>query len=79
MTIERSPDRVIAGVLGGLAREFGVEPMVLRTLYTTTLVLFGLGVPLYVGLYLWMEPNPAADERDPVPDRRGLAEPASGW
>lgn len=54
----RSEDRIIAGVCGGLAEELDVEPMVLRTLYTATLVLFGLGIPLYLGLYLWMEPSP---------------------
>lgn len=58
MELQRSRDRVIAGVCAGLARELDVEPMVLRTLYTVTLVFFGLGIPLYLVLYLLMEPSP---------------------
>lgn len=75
----RTPAGVIAGVCGGLARELDVEPMVLRTLYTSTLVLFGLGVPLYVGLYLWMEQSQADDEVEPRRETGSLAEPTTGW
>jgi phage shock protein PspC (stress-responsive transcriptional regulator) len=57
LELSRSDDRIIAGVCAGLAEEIGVEPMVFRTLYAATLVLFGLGVPLYVGLHLAMEPS----------------------
>lgn len=68
MPPRRSSDRVVSGVCGGLAEELDVEPMVFRTLYTTTFVLFGLGVPLYLGLYFWMEPNPSdAETAGPSP------------
>lgn len=56
MALRRSSDAVIAGVCGGLAERMGIEPMAFRTLYTATLVLFGLGVPLYIALYLAMDP-----------------------
>lgn len=66
MPITRSEDRVIAGVCGGLAEHLDVEPMVLRTLYTSTLVLFGLGIPLYLVLFLAMEPSSAATPGGPA-------------
>lgn len=56
MELRRSDDQVLAGVCAGLAEELGVEVMVFRTLYAASLVLFGLGIPLYVGLHLAMEP-----------------------
>ncbi|PSG96570.1 DNA-binding protein [Thermoplasmatales archaeon SW_10_69_26] len=56
MDLRRCEDRIIAGVCAGLAQRLGVEAMVLRTLYAASLVLFGLGLPLYVVLYL---PPPA--------------------
>lgn len=59
VALRRSEDRVIAGVCGGLAREFGHEPMTFRILYTATFVLFGLGIPLYLVLFLAMEPAEA--------------------
>lgn len=58
MALRRSSDAVVAGVCGGLADRAGVERMTFRTLYTATIVLFGLGVPLYLGLYLVMDPAP---------------------
>jgi phage shock protein PspC (stress-responsive transcriptional regulator) len=61
--LRRCEDRIIAGVCAGLAQRFGVEAMVLRTLYAASLVLFGLGLPLYVVLYLLMEPPAAARSR----------------
>lgn len=56
MPPRRSQDKLIAGVCAGLAAKLGVEPMVFRTLYAASLVLFGLGLPLYLGLYLSMPP-----------------------
>lgn len=70
MALRRSSDAVIAGVCGGLADHAGVERMTFRTLYTATLVLFGLGVPLYLGLYLLMDP--ASETRA---DREALVRP----
>lgn len=70
MALRRSTDAVIAGVCGGLADHVGVERMTFRTLYTANLVLFGLGVPLYVALYAIMDPAPETQDR-----REAIARP----
>lgn len=61
-----SSNRVIAGVLGGLAAKFGVPPMVTRVLYTAITVLSGgaPGILLYLVLWALMPSIGPAQERD---------------
>ncbi|MCD6291059.1 MAG: PspC domain-containing protein [Anaerolineae bacterium] len=56
--LRRSPNRVIAGVCGGLGEYLGVDPTLVRAFWIfATLVSFGLGVLAYLVLMLVM-PEP---------------------
>ena len=46
-------DRMLGGVAGGLARYFGVDPMIVRIAFVVLTVVGGAGIPLYLaGLLL---------------------------
>lgn len=46
-------DRMLGGVAGGLARYFGVDPMLVRIAFAVLTVVGGAGIPLYLaGLLL---------------------------
>jgi phage shock protein PspC (stress-responsive transcriptional regulator) len=46
-------DRMLAGVASGLARYFGVDPMIVRIAFVVLTVVGGAGIPLYLaGLLL---------------------------
>ncbi len=53
-------DRKIAGVCGGLGRQLGIDPTVLRVAMVVLTIVGGLGIPLYVILALVM-PNEGSD------------------
>lgn len=48
----RTPDGIIAGVCGGLAEFFGLDPSLVR-IATLLLILFG-GLSLWVYIILWL-------------------------
>lgn len=62
----RSPsDRMISGVCGGLAEEFGLPPAVVRLGFVLlTLFSFGTGLLLYVVLWVVMPEAGRRAERD---------------
>ncbi len=45
--VVRSSDRWVGGVAGGLARRFGVDPLLVRGLFGASVLLGGLGLVLY--------------------------------
>lgn len=45
-------DRVIAGVAGGLAQHFGLDPTLVRVVWALTLLFGGLGLLAYVVLWI---------------------------
>ena len=46
-------DRMLGGVAGGLARYFGLDPMIVRLAFVVATLIGGAGVPLYLaGLLL---------------------------
>lgn len=57
-------DRMIAGVAGGLATYFGIDPMFLRLAFVFLALLNGFGVLLYLALWLI------------VPNESNLVEPS---
>lgn len=61
-------DRMVGGVCGGLAEEFGVPPTVVR-LGFVLLTLFSFGTGLLLYLVLWMV----------MPDDAGLESPGEDW
>jgi len=48
----RSEDRVLAGVCGGVAEYFGLEPTLVRVVWTVATVCLGFGGLLY--LLMWV-------------------------
>jgi phage shock protein PspC (stress-responsive transcriptional regulator) len=60
-----SSDRIIAGVCGGLAREFGVPTAVLRLAFVLmTLFSGGVGILIYVVLWIVMPRDEWDDDVD---------------
>ena len=47
-------DRVIAGVCGGLADYFGVDPILVRVVWVVTVLSFGAGLLAYILLWLFV-------------------------
>lgn len=50
-------DKVLGGVIGGLAREWDIDPTLLRVLYVVLTLITGilLGIVVYLVLYLVMD------------------------
>ena len=68
----RHSDRVVAGVAGGLADTLGVSDAFVRAGFVTLSMVWGLGVLLYLGLWL-MELDRVEDmEVDPVAPHQAL-------
>lgn len=55
--LQRSADKKIFGVCGGLGNYFDIDPTVIRIIFLVALVMFGTGFLLYLLLALVM-PNP---------------------
>jgi phage shock protein C len=58
-------DRMLAGVAGGLAAMFGVDPLIVRLAFVLLAALNGFGLILYIVLWL-LVPN-----EDSMSDARG--------
>ena len=69
-----SGDRVLAGVAGGIGERLGVDPVVLRLAFVVLSLAGGVGVVLYLVLFLVMGWPDA--ERGPVPTPRTSARQA---
>lgn len=52
--LRRSHNRKIAGVAGGVAEYFGVDPTLVRALWLISILFFGTGLLLYVVLAILM-------------------------
>ncbi len=59
-----SKDRMIAGVCGGLAQEFGVPTAVVRLAFALAAFFSGVGAVIYVVLWVVMPQEDWADELD---------------
>lgn len=55
--LQRSADKKILGVCGGLGEYFDIDPTVIRIIFLMALVMFGTGFLLYLILALVM-PKP---------------------
>ena len=55
-------DRVLAGVAGGVAEYFQLDPSLVRLLWFLSIFVGGLGVLLYIGLALIVPLEPLSDE-----------------
>lgn len=55
----RSKNKVLAGVCAGIAERFGIDPALVRVVWAIAVIFAGLGLWLYLILWLLM---PAAQE-----------------
>lgn len=55
--LTKSENRVIAGVCGGVANFFGLDPTIVRVIWALCILLGGFGLLLYVILWIVM-PKP---------------------
>lgn len=55
--LTKSENRVIAGVCGGVANFFGVDPTIVRVIWALCILLGGFGLLLYVIMWIVM-PKP---------------------
>jgi phage shock protein C len=67
-----SSDRVIAGVCGGLGEYFGIDPTIVRIIFVILTIWGGLGILLYVILFLIMPEVRGKDESRAISDPRRL-------
>ena len=75
--LQRSPDRVVAGVAAGLAARLGVDAIWVRVAFVLTTLTGGLGVPLYALGWLAMPRAHGAIARR-LPTGRGAMEVGAG-
>ena len=52
-------DRKIAGVCGGVAEYFDVDPTIVRLIWVAVVLIFGTGILLYIIAAIVMSDNPA--------------------
>ncbi len=70
-----SSDSHVGGVAGGLAEHLGLEPLAVRLFFVVTALASGLGVVLYLGLWLMLPIDTRAEVSSPGLEsagRRGL-------
>ena len=71
--------RLIAGVCSGLARQAGIDPLVVRIVFVAMATAGGVGIPLYLIAWLLMPAGEAdAPPRRRIGDRRAELEVAIG-
>ncbi len=61
-----STNRQVAGVVGGLAEYFNVDPTLLRVIYVVVSIVSAAFPGLLVYLLLWLLIPPADDSRTPA-------------
>jgi phage shock protein C len=66
-------DRMIAGVAGGLAAMFNIDPLLVRIAFLVLAFMNGFGVMLYMALWLLVpnEDSAAVDAREQVRENVG--------
>ncbi len=72
-------DRMIAGVAGGLAATFNIDPLLVRIVLLALAFLNGFGFMLYVALWLLVpnEDSAAVDAREQVRENVGEMQSAA--
>lgn len=64
--LRRGSDRIVAGVCSGLGEYFHVDPLLVRIVFVVLALVNGIGILLYLVLWLLMDPPtgmPAASRR----------------
>ena len=58
MTYRSRTDRQVAGVCGGLAKRFNVDPTLVRVLFLVLGIFGGAGVVLYIAMWIIVPKEP---------------------
>jgi phage shock protein PspC (stress-responsive transcriptional regulator) len=53
--MKKSRNAKLAGVCGGLAEHFGLDPLVVRLLFVFAFIMWGVGIVPYIVLWLFMD------------------------
>lgn len=56
-------DRLIGGVCGGLAEYFNIDPVIVRVLWTVSILVGGFGIVPYILGWLIIPDNPSAEKK----------------
>jgi phage shock protein C len=72
-------DRIIAGVAGGIAAMFNVDPLLVRIAFLALALFNGFGLIVYLALWLLVpnEDSPAVDAREQVRENVGEMQAAA--
>ena len=70
LPFERSEDRVVAGVCGGIAQALGVDATLVRLVFAFLALAGGAGILLYLALWVWTSGPSAGRRRRPRRARR---------
>ena len=72
-------DRIVAGVAGGIAAMFNVDPLLVRIAFLALALFNGLGLMVYLVLWLLVpnEDSPAVDAREQVRENVGEMQAAA--
>jgi phage shock protein C len=63
-------DRVIAGVAGGIAERYALSPTLVRAAWVVSIFFGGLGILLYVVLWIALPEGPAQVPAIGIPEER---------
>jgi phage shock protein C len=72
-------DRIIAGVAGGIAAMFNVDPLLVRIAFLALALFNGFGLIIYLALWLLVpnEDSPTVDAREQVRENVGEMQAAA--
>ena len=72
-------ERIVAGVAGGIARMFEIDPLLVRIAFVVLSLLNGFGLVIYLALWLLVpnEDSPAIDAREQVRENVGEMQAAA--
>ena len=72
-------DRIVAGVAGGIAAMFGIDPLFVRIAFVALALFNGFGLVVYLALWLLVpnEDSPAIDAREQVRENVGEIQTAA--
>lgn len=60
--LKRSTNKMIAGVCGGVAEYFGIDPTIVRILFAVFGIAYGVGLLVYI-VALFVMPRPEEEEK----------------
>ncbi len=75
--VRSNSDAIIAGVCGGLAAYLNIDPVLVRLAFVILLFASGIGIPLYIILWVIMPRSDTAGQPGPEVIQKNLSEMGS--